>query len=257
MPAPSFSHQTDLNRYCVEESASELRVVPADFVTEARALGARIVKTSTGALIADYLYERLEDFETISGFHDRPPIREVLNCIEKSSVHENVRLNVQGPYSVLAALVEPSRLYKWLIKNSLEIKTALKAVTAGLEHYIREALARGAKVISIADSYANPETLGRARYREFAAEYLFRLLTGLARTRASGVIHLCPHSSLLLEQYGCLDARALPIANRSQENALLELAARNVPVITGHQCLNRRETDRLYLLTLTPAGGGV
>ncbi|MDR1916222.1 MAG: hypothetical protein LBQ58_06590 [Synergistaceae bacterium] len=232
---------------CVDRETGYFLELPSGFVTEAMALGAPAVLSESGIVLAEPLLVRPESLLEINDISLHPAVKEVLELIEKRSPGQEVMLNVQAPYSVLCTVTEQDTLHSWLVRYKSMVHEALCAITRGLAGYIREALQRGAHVVSIADPYACPEIIGASRHREFAAEYEYRLLRLLAGAPC-GVVHLCPRCSLMLEKYGRIAARCENLGGKPYHEALLEAASEFA--IVGHRCIHSQSAEKFYRLEI-------
>jgi uroporphyrinogen-III decarboxylase len=250
----------DPNAYCSGHISGQgdnphIAAFPEGFVTEAQALGAGIRRTANGFASAEYLFSDPGELETLPLIHEQPPIRQVLEQIGKAPGGKTRLLKANGPYSILASLVEPKLFYRWLAKNPSAIHAALARITRGSGEYIRQAFDKGVKILSLADPFANPAILGERRYREFAATYLLRLLGELLHEqRHEGrLIHLCPHNSLALERFGLLKSETIPLdgkAGASYTALLLSYDAGSRTTLLGNQCIYAVGAKELIRLTL-------
>ncbi|MFP3042182.1 hypothetical protein LQZ19_10235 [Treponema primitia] len=237
----------DLNAYCIghitkneidRQSSNNLLALPEGFVTEAQALGASINQTSGGFAVPSFLYTDPAMLRDIPRLDIQPPIKAILEDIRKETARSIV-LKVSGPYSILSSIIEPSLFYHWLIRNSLDVHAALEQLTLGLTAYIVQAIKNGARIISLADPYANPSILGSAHYKEYAGTYLIKLLHGIIEQSSCGIVHICPHSSIPLETYGYITAKSIPVEIDSTLyiDTLFKLFDNNRIVLMGHQCI--------------------
>jgi uroporphyrinogen-III decarboxylase len=221
--------------------------LPRDFSTEACALGASLIRTGSGFSVPEPLFTKIEDLIEIRDISKSQTVDGVLRLVRRFSPLRPVMLNVQAAYSVLSAVTEPSRLYRWLICNNNEVRAALSSITSGLAEYIAMAFDCGAKVVSISDPSARVETIGEARYREYAAEYqagLLRLLEGIPR----GVVHVCPHCSLMLGKHGYIAAYRETFDRKPYRDVLLEAASGFV--IVGHKCVHSEYVEEFYRIEI-------
>jgi uroporphyrinogen-III decarboxylase len=257
MPGVNF----DLNAYCIGHitrngtdirSDSNLLALPEGFVTEAQALGASINQTSGGFVVPSFLYTDPAMLSAIPRIDKQSPIKLILEKIQHEK-HRPIILKVSGPYSILASVVEPSLFYRWLKKNRFEVHAALQRITSGLTEYIVQALANGAKIISLADPYANPSILGESIYKEYAGSYLIKLLHAILDQPLYGLVHICPHSSIPLEQFGYTVSEAVAANNTiSYIDTLLELVKPEKIIVTGHQCIYSNTVSNVQQLRLSP-----
>ncbi|MDR3341792.1 MAG: hypothetical protein LBT14_03200 [Treponema sp.] len=258
----------DLNAYCMGhisgngiDSGVNERILsfPKTFTAEAEALGGIITKTASGFPAVEYLFSEPDALLHLPSLEKCKPLTSILEELEsvlKEKKDKTVLLKVNGPYSVLASLIEPKLLYRWLTKHAEAIHKALKTITAGLAAYIIEAFSRGAKIVSLADPYANVTVLGERHYREFAAQYLVSLLGIIRSTPVSNgsrsaiqLIHLCPHNSIPLVQFGYMQTKRTGITRSAYIDALLDFSLHDGLTILGDQCIYGVNTEILTVLT--------
>jgi uroporphyrinogen-III decarboxylase len=247
----------DLNAFCIGHltktetdcmSENDICALPEGFVTEAEALGARITETRGGFPVLESLYHSPAELAAVPRIDETLPVARVLEKIAVAPCRD-ILLKVSGPYSVLSSVVESRTFYRWLRTNEEEVEAALERITMGLTRYISGAISAGARVISLADPYANPDVLGPAHYRRYAAASLIKLLDALSGRR-SGLIHLCPHTSVRLERHGCASFESAEASEtcRSYIGQLFRFAERNGPTITGHVCVYSGAVSMFHVL---------
>jgi len=251
----------DLNAYCSGHITGHyihknIISFPENFVTEAEALGAVINKTANGFETPQYLFNDPKELYDIPFLAETEPVYRVMEQIRRAPKDKIILLKVNGPYSILASLIEPKMLYRWLVKNSPAVHAALNTITAGLSEYIYRAVAGGVKIISLADPYANPKILGEKRYRELAAGYLLTLLKNTAAgvnasaKEKSVLLHLCPHNSVPLVQLGYMETKDIPITNGAYIDALTDKSLFPPGLtIAGNRCIYSENTGTITLLS--------
>jgi uroporphyrinogen-III decarboxylase len=254
------SEETDLNAYCAGHLSGIVlddRVIalPRSFVVEAEALGAAVSLTRGGFETAQYLPE--EALSKLPNLAEAVPVRRVLEEIRKMPKDKKLLLKANGPYSILASLIDPKQLYRRLIKDRPGIHRALDTITAGLTDYLRAAIACGASIISLADPYANLQVLGERRYREFAAPFLVTLMKNIASGIDRGadkagtvILHLCPHNSVPLTRLGYLNIRNIAVKHDSYHDSYIDTLLgpsgfKPGLTILGDQCIYAQNTERL------------
>jgi uroporphyrinogen-III decarboxylase len=256
----SMIEQIDLNAYCaghLSGSVLDDRVIafPRSFFVEAEALGASVSLTCGGFETVEYIPE--EALSCLPKLAEAGPVHRVLEEIRKAPKDKNLLLKANGPYSILASLIEPKQLYRRLIKDRPGIHRALETITAGLTDYLHAAIACGVSIISLADPYANPQVLGEKRYREFAAPFLVTLMKNIASRIDGGtdkagtvILHLCPHNSVHLARLGYLNIRNIAVKRDSYIDALIRPSGFKPGLtILGDQCVYAQNTQRLAALT--------
>jgi uroporphyrinogen-III decarboxylase len=245
-----------LNAYCRDHSGAPDAAGPEGFYAEALALGASFTRTAGGFITPQYLYTRAEELYGLPRLDESPRIKSILADIQraapgKRASGETTLLKANGPYSVLASLVEPKVFYRWLGREGEAVHRGLETITAGITAYVRAAFAAGITVLSLADPSADAELLGEGRCREFAGAWLMALVEGvLAGPESRGkIIHLCPRSSLPLERCGLLQSETRSVADRPRPyTRLLEQAAESGITFAGHRCIHSGAAAELTAL---------
>jgi uroporphyrinogen-III decarboxylase len=256
-------YDIDLNAYCSGHitglwTNEKIIAFPRNFVTEAQALGAAIHQTANGFETVQYLFNDPEDFCTMPFLADTEPVYRVLEQIRQAAPQrKTILLKVNGPYSILASLVEPKLFYRWFVKNNAALHDALDTVSEGLAEYICGAVLEGVKIISLADPYANLQILGEKRYREFAAPYLLKLLQNIsaringARGEKKIILHICPHNSVPLAQLGYTETEDVPVSGASYIDVLTtESTFQPGLTLLGNQCIYSENTGKITRLIL-------
>jgi uroporphyrinogen-III decarboxylase len=249
----------DLNALCsghISGSANHpgIAAFPDNFTTEAAAFGAKTVTTKNGFPVANYIFYDPSLLTALPSLDETEPVKSVLQALEHKPSGKTGLLKVNGPYSILASLVEPSLFYRWLRSNKNEIDRGLELITRGLAAYLKKAFEKGAKIISLADPYANTTVIGKKHYLAFAGKYLVGLLRSAVESDCrSGIIHICPHNSVALETLGLVSAKAIPVEPPGAayitviDNYIRSKTPQGI-LITGHQCIYCDETKKIIRL---------
>jgi uroporphyrinogen-III decarboxylase len=253
----------DFNAYCaghLSGSLTDSRIIPLPegFFTEAEALGAAVRRTQGGFETVQYLIENPEALYKLPNIADSEGARRVLEQVSRARRTEpadkTIMLKANGPYSILASLIDPAYLYRWLIKYPAAIHHGLDRITGGLTDYLFAAVTHGASIISLADPYANIDILGEKYYREFAAPYLMALLQNMdskinAQTEKPNIIiHLCPHNSIPLVQLGYMSMRDIAVCHDTYTGALISPPNFEPGLsILGNQCVYAQNINKLSI----------
>lgn len=174
-----------------------------------------------------------------------------LDCIENAAT-ESVMLKVQAPFSALMMLIGSNRTFKWICSYPQEMHHALRELTEKTASFCIEAISKGTPIISLADPSGMLELLGEKRYREFCAFYVLLLLRKLYPSLDKSVVHICPRTSLILEQLQLLRAEVDHYEGENYANAVLQYAEQSENRILGHRCINAEYAadNRIYILTM-------
>jgi uroporphyrinogen-III decarboxylase len=252
----------DLNAYCLghiigKESNNDIISYPSNFITESVAFGAQTNFSKNGFPVIGYFLTKPDMLNSLPHLDATGPVKVVLDAIEKTQPGKTALLKVNCPYSILASLIDPFLFYRWLEKNKIEIHNALYVVTKDLAAYTITALKKGAKILSLADPYANIKILGKERYAEFAARYLILLFTQITRheENISGIIHLCPHTSVALEELNLVTTNKVHI-NCNYKNYIdainhyVKTSQLKVVAIAGHRCIYSEIANTIIFLSI-------
>ncbi|MDR1252891.1 MAG: hypothetical protein LBK62_12130 [Treponema sp.] len=246
-----FDIDFDLNALCVghitgNTANNNIIAFPDNFTTEAKALGAECETTANGFEVIRPLFTEPDMLSNVPAFGESELIKAVIGKISAASKGKQVLLKLNGPYSVLASLVKPELFYRWCAKHRDTIHAALDSITASLETYLDRSIDSGASIVSLADPYAKVSILGEKRYREFVAAYLLRLLHIIKGEEA--VIHLCPHSSIPLVQFGYFKVKEIPVKSDSYLDILIH---RKGPLLLGNRCIYSEKIESISSLIYT------
>jgi uroporphyrinogen-III decarboxylase len=252
----------DPNAYCSGHITGQgdnpaIAAFPDNFVTEALALGAELTQTANGFVTAAPLFKDPQSIANIPNLEEQPPVLRVLDQIKNCPPGKTRLLKANGPYSILASLVDPALFYRWLTKNPAQIHSGLEKITTSLAAYIRKAFALGVEILSLADPYANPDILGNRRCRKFACVYLVKLLREITEGQDGKhhAIHLCPHNSFTLEQFGLLASktRGQETTGETRDESYLDLLLRagksEGVTMVGHQCIYTQDAREIVELS--------
>jgi uroporphyrinogen-III decarboxylase len=261
----------DPNAYCPghitgRDIHTKIIAFPQNFVTEAESLGAKTNKTLGGFETVRVLFNKPGELYQLPNLARGGKAKEVIRRIKETLEPtddtlagvlrgKTVLLKVNGPYSILASLVEPRLFYRWLGKERCAVHAALEKITTGLGEYIQRAVNAGAEIISLADPYANVKILGEKYFLEFAACPLLDLLNFIspavnsAEAEKKVKLHICPHNSVPLLELGRFKKEETPVEYVSYISALLDWPHfRKGLTITGGECIYSRNIKKLSFL---------
>jgi hypothetical protein len=155
--------------------------------------------------------------------------------------------SILAPYSAAAQTEQGLSFYKRTYREPLAVHQQLQRVTNNLISQMNQRLP---KMISIADPYANPQTVSERHCHDFSLPYLIRLLRGLNPLRG-GLIHLCPYISTLLEKYHFVQIETKSFASKPYTDVLDEHFQTGKLILTGKQCIHTERVNKIFLLHLS------
>lgn len=216
--------------------------LPLDLTTEARAFGGDVKWNGVQLVPGKYICRTREDLKalyrrTLEG----QAIREILECIPRLR-EDPVILDVQGPFSILASLMDTSLLFRYLKPERERIEQILEKMVWFLVDYIMIAVDRGVKVISFADPAGVMELTGPAVYKAFSGRATRRLFTELTPFLDKAVVHLCGKVAVSMEKAGYLKPHPKRLAAGDYLENLLSLADDPAVHFVGGGCINIRQS---------------
>lgn len=214
--------------------------LPPIFMPEAVTFGAK----ST----SDYPYNSIEEFLRIQP-NDAIP-QEILKsiCMAKD---KPVLFKMAGAFSVLAALIEPMKLYEAMAKSPNPLHQALQKVNSWLTEYAKSALQSGATILSFADPSGLRELLGKQFYIDFVANYQMALFHSLEPFLTQSTVHICGKNSVDLQKCGFLTSVPLPCTQKNLGEELLLRAREADFTFCGHGCMLEERMPQKCIWKLT------
>lgn len=215
--------------------------LPLDLTTESRAFGG-VAKWNGAQLVpGKYVCRSREDLEALCRRTlEEQAVREILECLPRLR-EDSVILDVQGPFSILASLMDTAVLFRQLKPEREIIGQILEKMVWFLVDYIMIAVERGVKVISLADPAGVMEMTGPAVYRAFSGKAVHRLFTELTPFLDKAVVHLCGKVAVSMKKAGYLRSHPRRLAQSDYLENLLALAGDPSVRFVGGGCINVRK----------------
>ncbi|MDR1159130.1 MAG: ASKHA domain-containing protein [Syntrophomonadaceae bacterium] len=216
--------------------------------SEAAAAGRIAEQDINSFLRGGYIYESLDEVKINRSLLEHPLIKKTLHYIEENA-DLPIILEISGPFSVLAALINPVRLYVDSLQNKEKIMFILNNIAESLAEYTIEALKKGLKIISFANVEGVSELVGPAFYAEIsgAADYLY--LTKIADHLDQGLVHICGKSSYSLHNAGLVTAKTYRVSAEVEYiDCLFAYSQKKAFRFVGHGCLHTKKTTFLPLI---------
>ncbi len=254
---------------CLSREMKQLRQegfcrLPFCLTVEAEAMGADINLGDRihGPRVREYALRNVEDLAAIPLVDfSSGRIRAVLDAAEQlSRSGEVVALDLEGPFTILSALIEPTVLYRALSKKDASLFTCLARIRENIVAYGRQALQHGVTILSYADPMGAQDILGPKLFREHSGKASHAILHQL-RAEAHpenhpGVIHVCGKISTALEEAGYCESMLPDQSAYANFGELLDrLSETNETRIVGHGCfhqLHRTKGAGIREIRLTP-----
>lgn len=188
--------------------------------------------------------ENLQEMDFSQGI-----IQEVLACVKKLAESGHVvSLRVEGPFTILAMLMDLTTISRCYLQHPLVLQKALQKITDYQTEYVRRGILQGARVISYADPSGIPQYIGPKFYRELCGSYTYRLMMQVEPFLQRAVVHICGRTSLALQHAGFCEAVPAGQWQITYGEAVCLAAADEKIRFIGHNCLH--QTNHMMQLPL-------
>lgn len=108
--------------------------------------------------------------------------------------------NLTGPVSTAASIVAPMTFLKELRKDKSNSHKVLEYVSDFLLGYAKLMIDNGVTLLSISDPTATGEILGPVMFKEYAVNYLNRILDGIHALNTQVIVHICGNMNTVWNQ---------------------------------------------------------
>lgn len=219
--------------------------VPFCNTVEAEALGGKIKlgNAKTGPRVDKYIFKSIEDMKSIGEIDlTKGRIREVLKAVETLNKEgETVILNVEGPITIIASLVDSRIFYRELRKNKNVIDEFLEVIENNIIKYINEGIKRGAQIISYADPVGALNIVGPKVFKEVSGKSAIKILKSVENNLKGSIIGLCGQISVALEKMGFIKAYPIKFKENIRYGEAINYVLQNEKSvkIIGHNCIKR------------------
>lgn len=219
--------------------------LPFCLTVEAEAMGAEIKldDMKNGPRVKQYAFTQIEELENIQKINvSQGRIKAVLDAVAYlSGRDETVALTIEGPFTILASLIEPKTLYKAMRKNHESVDRILEIIEENIVEYALKGLLNGVKILSYADPVGAIDILGPQMYRSHSGRVTARILHTLSSKPHAAIIHLCGKSSTALEKTGFCQSSCVAHAQSQTYLELLStlMADTGCTRIIGHSCFRQ------------------
>lgn len=185
--------------------------VPFCSTVEAEALGGiiNLGDERFGPRIKAFAYRDMGELMEIADInYNIGRISQVLKSINilKNSC-ETSALCIDGPFTIMAAILEPAIFYKALLRDRINSESILNKVEDVIVNYAAEGIKRGSDIISYGDPAGSLDIVGPKFYREFSGPSTNRILKRIEPLLKGSVLHVCGRTSTALTTFGFADMK--------------------------------------------------
>lgn len=225
--------------FIMERDVNRVHNLPLMQNIEAVALGATPRIISAVYAIKDYKYNDIEEIHIEKGqLLQATEIQTLLTYIDRHS-GEPFILDVEGPFSVLSGLVNPTALFLAGRKKKEQLRNLLQIIVEELADYVIEAVRRGVQVISLAEPEGPIELVGKKFYMEYCGPMLYEFLKKIEPELKHTVVQICGKTSYAMERSGFVLTKRMRVEEKKYLDILLELSKDKKTKFVGHACINR------------------
>ena len=222
-------------------------ILPAWQNLEAKVYSDRIQDKESCSALSSYCLKSLDqigdmDFVLLSD----PRIREVIHLIAENK-DKPMLLEVEAPFTVLAALMNPMDLYLCMEDKDQEnlLIRILHQIADASAEYIRACLEAGCRIISLADPAGTMNLVGEKCYVKICGESEIYLMKRCQPYLSDAITHICRRMSLSLMLADLVEMHPYHSVERvrSHMDILTRMADDPEILYTGMTCIHNEKPD--------------
>ena len=227
-------------------------VLPLVQNLEGAVLGAGVIKRGNYWTTGDYPFSTLEEINPVQfNLMKDKRIRTLIEVIKKLK-EETLVLEVEAPFSVLAALIDPMKLYLAMQTEPDKLEKILKKIVLEEAEYIKAVIQAGCRIISLAEPTGTVDMVGEKCFKECSGMAAFMFLKELEKFLSNSVIHLCGKlSSSMIAVHMAKEEEYFVPGETYLEN-LIE-ATKNPEIhFVGQRCIHQRKngTGKIHVMRI-------
>lgn len=227
-------------------------VLPLVQNLEGAVLGAGIIKRGNYWTTGDYPFSTLEEINPVQfNLMKDKRIRTLIEVIKKLK-EETFVLEVEAPFSVLAALIDPMKLYLAMQTEPDKLEKILKKIVLEEAEYIKAVIQAGCRIISLAEPTGTVDMVGEKCFKECSGMAAFMFLKELEKFLSNSVVHLCGKlSSSMIAVHMAKEEEYFVPGETYLEN-LIE-ATKNPEIhFVGQRCIHQRKngTGKIHVMRI-------
>lgn len=227
-------------------------VLPLVQNLEGAVLGAGVIKRGNYWTTGDYPFSTLEEINPVQfNLMKDKRIRTLIEVIKKLK-EETLVLEVEAPFSVLAALIDPMKLYLAMQTEPDKLEKILKKIVLEEAEYIKAVIQAGCRIISLAEPTGTVDMVGEKCFKECSGMAAFMFLKELEKFLSNSVVHLCGKlSSSMIAVHMAKEEEYFVPGETYLEN-LIE-ATKNPEIhFVGQRCIHQRKngTGKIHVMRI-------
>lgn len=227
-------------------------VLPLVQNLEGAVLGADIIKRGNYWTTGDYPFSRLEEInpEQFTLMKDKR-IKTVIEVTKKLK-EETIILEAEAPFSILAALIDPMKLYLAMQTEPEKLEKILKKIVLEEAKYIKAVLQAGCRIISLAEPTGTVDMVGEKCFKECSGMAAFMLLKEIEKFLSNSVVHLCGKLSSSLIAVHLAEEKEYFVTGETYLENLIEVTDNPEIHFVGQRCIHQKKnaTGKIHILTI-------
>ena len=227
-------------------------VLPLVQNLEGAVLGADIIKRGNYWTTGDYPFSRLEEINLgqFTLMKDKR-IKTVIDVTKKLK-EEPIILEAEAPFSILAALIDPMKLYLAMQTESEKLEKILKKIVLEEAEYIKAAIQAGCRIISLAEPTGTVDMVGEKCFKECSGMAAFMLLKEIEKFLSNSVVHLCGKLSSSMIAVHMAEEKEYFVTGETYLENLIEVTDNPEIHFVGQRCIHQKknETGKIHVLTI-------
>lgn len=227
-------------------------VLPLVQNLEGAVLGAGVIKRGNYWTTGDYPFSTLEEINSAQfTLMNDERIKTVIEVTKKLK-EEPVILEVEAPFSVLATLIDPMKLYLAMQTEPDKLEKILKKIALEEAEYIKAVIQAGCKIISLAEPTGTVDLVGEKYFKECSGMALLMLLKEIENFLSRGVVHLCGKLSSSMIAVHMAEEEEYSVTGETYIENLIEVADNPVIHFVGQRCIHQKKnkTGKISVITI-------
>lgn len=219
---------------------------------EGTVLGAGVIKRGNYWTTGDYPFSTLEEINSAQfALMNDERIRTVIEVTKKLK-EEPLILEAEAPFSILAALIDPMKLYLAMQTEPDKLKKVLKKIILEEAEYIKVVIQAGCRIISLAEPTGTVDMVGEKCFKECSGMAAFMLLKELEKFLSNSVVHLCGKLSSSMIAVHMAEEEKYFVTGETYLENLIEITKNPEIHFVGQRCIHQKknETGKIHVLTI-------
>ena len=227
-------------------------VLPLVQNLEGAVLGADVIKRGNYWTTGDYPFSTLEEINParFTLMNDKR-IRAVIEVTKKLK-DEPLVLEVEAPFSVLSALIDPMKLYLAMQTEPKKLEKILKKIVLEEAKYIKAVIQAGCRIISLAEPTGTVDMVGEKCFKECSGMAALLLLKEIEKFLSNSVVHLCGKLSSSMLTVHMAEEEEYFVSGETYLENLIEVTNNPEIHFVGQRCIHQKKnkSGKIYVITI-------